>query len=125
VRALKEELTLVIDQLLKDQYGHRAALGDEPRSRYQPVCGAQRRMKDAANDVSWRPKKSASGAKPDLLSCYLVCAKKLAKLLDFLLLFGNFAMPVKRRRAALAACFIGFFSLFPSDSSCAKLSTTP
>lgn len=49
------------------------------------------------------------------------CAKSARTRLENI----NFAPVDKRQRATLAACFFAFFSLFPSNTHSANLSTTP
>ncbi|WP_143748120.1 hypothetical protein [Burkholderia sp. JKS000303] len=81
----------------------------------------------AANDSTFHRPLPAQLASPAQKASvfFRSCAKNCAKSARFLLNSANFAPVNKRQRAALAACFFGFFSLFPSDTHSANLSTTP
>lgn len=128
VNAIKEEISLVIDQLLRDRRTCHVPPNFYLMSDRAPGVG----YAPAANDSHWqapaarRRAAELSKRSESYLSVFFrTYAKRCAKSAWDLLNGVKFRAVDKRLRAALAACFFGFFSLFPSDTHSANLSTTP
>lgn len=90
---------------------------------------SQIRRGAAANDETYaRSDSRLAGARKVAWSSLIFfegCVKKYAKSAQETLSFAKTLAVNKRQRAALAACFLSFFSLFPSDTHSANLSTAP
>ncbi|WP_175992344.1 hypothetical protein [Burkholderia vietnamiensis] len=92
-----------------------------------PICRLE--FRPAANDAMFRYEPDAPPLGDDLAQLlfvfFLVRVKTCAKSAEKALHFAKSLTVSKRQRAALAACFLSFFSFFPSDTHSANLSTAP
>jgi len=79
----------------------------------------------AANDATYRVRFGVQAVWSYLAQWlsvfFLVCVKSCAKSAEKALHFAKSVTANKRQRAALAACFVSFFCLFPSDTHSANL----
>lgn len=92
-----------------------------------PLCRVERRH--AANDWRYRRQGVVATFATRIAQTFAVFfgsyVKTCAKTAHETLRIAKIVAVDKRRRAALAACFFAFFSLFPSQTHSANLSTTP
>jgi hypothetical protein len=117
--------TLIADILVKNQSDN--GIPVTKRVVGSPV--SRIRTQQSANDDVYAVKRPlmvrACKAGSKLFVFFDFCVKTCAKSARFSFKWVKAVSVNKRQRAALAACFFGFFSLFPSDTHCANLSTTP
>jgi hypothetical protein len=126
MRAVEGRLAALIEEFLLEKQADR---DDLPKSALETVTVSQVSRGPAANDqfFAGRVSRSPGNVRAWRFGAVFFAdyAKKCAKSVYKSIGFAKSVTANKRQRAALAACFFGFFSLFPSDTDSANLSTTP
>jgi hypothetical protein len=126
MKSVEGQLAALIEEILVEkQSDTRKFLAAEAHS--ASVCRI--RQAEAANDGHYSLGLTTSMVTTALLHSLSVffdnyvksCAKSAHNVAEF----AKKLVIHRRRRAALAACFFGFFCLFPSNSHSANLSTAP